>query len=599
MSSLTVNALRYGIVFSIKQCGLKNAAFIMLMLVVSQLLPGELQAKQADPPDIGLAADPALREVNGKFRGGSHVKLFLPNLPYLAISHAINASLVRPANNDEGWQYDLAVSHRNMGDSVWEFELRRDARFHDGSPFNADSVLLNMEYFKQQPFTFTKLGKILDRVEKIDDYTVRFHLTEPYGVFLHDANWLQFYTPAYLEKFGWNGKPTCPNLAEPGPYGLGPYRLVKGYVEGDRSAEEVVLKANPDYWGDQKPKVETITIYTGLTLSEARDLALFKEGEIDITPIPFADEVEAVLSPYAKLAVSPSMNNYAMHFNMLNGNAAILDDRIRYVINHAIDQEYLLNLSMLGEGTLSPTTVSPNFYRVADAIESLDQYFADYALTHPSGVEQLRTLVRQYQQENGLDPEHPLRLTLLAQESFLFLIRDIQYFLAQVNIELVTDITDSEKQVFRQLFDTLEDRNQKPWDLMLWGNFDWYKHPWAAFFVYLPGTSWSTIPSNPQLVELTERLLRTNVVSDAYVPLLAEFIRYVYEHNYMVFLPNPNNVYAVNKEVVFNPGRSAFVFLRDLQVTDQHWSLRGNISYPKERQIPLQINRQVIEKSTP
>jgi len=576
-----------------------SIAALLLLFVSLPLLSDELQTAPMNPPDIGLAADPAPGEVTGGLREGSHVKLFLPNLPYLAISHAINGSLVRPANNDRGWQYDLAVSHHNIDEQVWEFRLHQGVHFQDGSPFNADSVLLNMDYFKQQPFSFTKLSKILDRVEKVDDYTVRFHLTEPYGVFLHDANWLQFYTQTYLEKHGWNGKPTCPNLAEPGPYGLGPYILVEGYVEGDRSTPEVVLKANPRYWGDDKPKVETITIYTGLAITEARDLALSSEGEIDITPIPFADEVETVLSPYAKLAVSPSMNNYAMHFNMLNGNAAIRDERIRYVINHAIDREYLLNLSMLGEGTLSPTMVSPNFYRVADAIESLDEYFVEYAKDHNFSTERLRALVQQYQQENGLDPEQPLQLTLLVQESFLFLIRDIQYFLAQVNIDLRTEVTASEKQVFRQLFDTLENKNQKPWDLLLWGNFDWYKHPWAAFFVYLPGTSWSTIPPNPQLVALTNRLFRTNVESDQYVPLLAEFIRYVYENNYMVFLPNPNNVYAVNKEVVFKPERSAFVYLRDLQVTDQHWSLRGKLPYPEERRKPLRISREHIEEPLP
>ena len=94
-------------------------------------------------------------------------------------------------------------------------------------------------------------------------------------------------------------------------------------------------------------------------------------------------------------------------------------------------------------------------------------------------------------------------------------------------------------------------------------------------------------------------MFRTNVVSDEYVPLLAEFIRYVYENNYMVFLPNPNNVYAVNKEVVFKPGRSAFVYLRDLQVTDQHWSLRGNLPYPEERRKPLRISREHIEEPLP
>jgi peptide/nickel transport system substrate-binding protein len=548
-------------------------------------------------PDIGLYEDLASEEVTGDFKAGSHVKLFLPNLPYLAISHAVNASLVRPADNEQGWQYDVAVDHSSIDDQIWEFTLREDVRFHDGSAFNADSVLLNMAYFKQQPFTFTKLAQILDRVEKVDDFTVRFYLTEPYGVFLHDALWLQFYTPEYLEKFGWNGKSTCPNLAEAGPYGLGPYMLHEGYVEGDRSTAEVVLNANPQYWGDNKPKVETITIYTNLAINDARDSVLNSESQVDITPVPFADEVETVLSKYAKLTVSPSMNNYAMHFNMLNGSPAIRDERIRFAINHAIDKEILLNLSMLGEGNLSPTTVSPNFHRVNEAIKSLESYFDEAASGNASDIPQLRSLVQQYQRENSLDPEQPLALTLFVQESFLFLTRDIQYFLAQVNIDLHVEATESEKQVFSQLFATQEGTNEQAWDLLLWGNYDWYKHPWTAFFVYQPGTSWSTVLPDDKLEQLTERLLRTNVSSDAYVALVADFIRYVYERNYMVFLPNPNNVYAVNKEVVFKPGRSAFVYLRDLQITDQHWSLRGDVPYPAERLRPLQITRESIGNS--
>jgi len=560
------------------------------------LMPAVLQQAQGALPDIGLAADPAPAEVTNSLRPGSHVKLFLPSLPYLAISHAVNASLVRPADNMQGWQYDLAVSHRSFDDTVWEFQLRRGVTFQDGSEFNADSVLLNMAYFQRQPFTFSKLSQILDRVEKVDDYTVRFHLTEPYGVFLHDANWLQFYTPEYLAKHGWNGKPSCPNLAEPGPYALGPYILHQGYVEGDRSTPEVVLKANPQYWGSDKPMVETITIYTDLTIDQASKKALFGEGEIDITPVPFADEVEAVLSPYSKLAVSPSMNNYAMHFNLLNGTPALADTRIRYVINHAIDQEYLLNLSMLGEGVPSPTMVSPNFPQVAAAIDLLDSFFAEYEAAHDDSVASLRGQVADYQREQGLDPDTPLQLTLLVQESFMFLVGDIQYFLAQVNIELQARVVGSEKQVFRQLFDTVADKNTLPWDLLLWGNYDWYKHPWSAFFVYVPGSSWSSLRPNPQLVDYTDKLLRTNQESAGYIPLIADLIRYIYENNYMVFLPSPNNVYAVNKEVLFNPGHSAFVYLRDLQVTEQHWSVRKDGDYPMSRRRPLQINRQGFEE---
>jgi len=575
------------------RCGLYKRFLARLVTIgLFILITSVLQQAQGALPDIGLVDDPAPAEVTNTLRAGSHVKLFLPSLPYLAISHAVNASLVRPADNKQGWQYDLAVSHRSVEDKVWEFQLRRGVTFQDGSDFNADSVMLNMAYFQRQPFTFSKLSQILDRVEKVDDYTVRFYLTEPYGVFLHDANWLQFYTPEYLEKHGWNGKPSCPNLAEPGPYALGPYILQQGYLEGDRSTPEVILKANPQYWGTDKPKVETITIYTDLTIEQASAKARLGEGEIDITPVPFADEVEAVLSPYSKLAVSPSMNNYAMHFNLLNGSPALADPRVRYVINHAIDQEYLLNLSMLGEGVLSPTMVSPNFPQVAAAIDLLDGFFADYSAAHDDTVDKLRDKIADYQSEQGLAPDTPLQLNLLVQESFMFLVRDIQHFLAVVNIDLQAKVLDSEKQVFRQLFDTVEDKNAMSWDLLLWGNYDWYKHPWSAFFVYVPGSSWSSLPPDQQLVEYTDKLLRTNQESMAYIPLIAELIRYIYENNYMVFLPSPNNVYAVNKEVVFNPGRSAFVYLRDLQVTEQHWSVRQADDYPMSRRRPLQINRQ-------
>jgi peptide/nickel transport system substrate-binding protein len=99
-------------------------------------------------------------------------------------------------------------------------------------------------------------------------------------------------------------------------------------------------------------------------------------------------------------------------------------------------------------------------------------------------------------------------------------------------------------------------------------------------------------------VALTNNLLRINTESDDYVRFIANFIRHVYENNYMVFLPTPNNAYAVNKEVVFTPGLSAFISLRDLQVTDLHWSVRGDNPYPPERKIPLNINREISAEVT-
>lgn len=538
--------------------------------------------------------DTAPDRVSGSFLKGSHVKLFVPNLPYLAISHSINAALVRPANNEQGWEYDLAVNHTHQGNKIFDFTLKKNIKFQDGTPFDADSVLLNMKYFKLRPYTYTKLYKIFDRVEKLSQYKVRFVLTEAYGVFIHDAIWLQFYTKSYLEKFGWNGKSTAPNLAAPGPYGLGPYILKEGYIEGDRSTGKAVLKANPNYWGDNKPKVETITVYTSLEQQEAIDLTLHREGELDISSIPFENEVETVLSDYAKLVISASTNNYAMHFNMINGSKGIMNDKIRYAINHCIDQEQLLNFAMLGEGVLSPTMVSPLFPKVDQAISLLDGFLQQEQdrFNEVNKIVYLRQIVTDFQSMNGLDPSKPLEISILAQESFLFLVKNIQFFLAQINIKLVIDLVKHEKLVFKELFTTYEGQNEKKWDILLWGNYDWYKHPWAAFFVYRPNNAWSTVPDEPYLSELTNQLLAVNVKSPKYIQLIASFIKYVYQNNYMLFLPSPNIIYAVNKEVVFHPRKSAFIPLWELEVTDLHWSVRGESKYPTYLKKSTKVTRE-------
>ena len=116
----------------------------------------------------------------------------------------------------------LATSWQTVTPTQLRFNLRKNVKFHDGSPFNADDVVFSYGRIMQPLGTMQIYVQGVKEVKKVDDYTVRFHLTEKYGSFLNDVIWMHFYTASYLTKFGWNGKSTCPNLAEPGPYGLGP-----------------------------------------------------------------------------------------------------------------------------------------------------------------------------------------------------------------------------------------------------------------------------------------------------------------------------------------------------------------------------------------
>jgi peptide/nickel transport system substrate-binding protein len=492
---------------------------------------------------------------------GSHIKVFIPSLPYIYTSHAINGALLRPADNKRGWDYDMATSHRQIDDNTYEFSLRKNVRFQDGTPFNADSVVENMTYFKKKPFLFTKINTVFDHVKKIDDYTVRFYLTEKYGQFLNDTIWIQFYTSVYLKKFGWNGKLSCPNLAEPGPYGLGPYILTAGYVEGDRQTPEVVLKANPDYWDPSYPKIETITVYTELDTKIAMEDVFDKDGVLDIMPIPFSMKCRADTSPYAKLVSGPSTSSFAIYMNLRNGNKRLLDKNIRVALNRAIDQAHLLERAYYGEGTIKPTLASPLFPGVREVVKTLRPYSE---IQNPKEIrDELKGIL------NGLT------LKVLTQDRFMFVWKGIARDLRKVGVKLVFEITTSEKYVFDQLLNTNAGKNTRPWDFLMFGCDDWcYNNPWSAFLVYRTHNAWSTIFPDPILDGYINTFFRVSVGTPEFTAICGRIMHHVYDNAYMLFVPAPNMVLAVNENVAYKPSRMAFMPLWQIEVSKDHWSLR-------------------------
>ena len=500
---------------------------------------------------------PAVNAIPDK---GSHVKIYVSSLPYIYTAHAVNGSLLRPANNDRGWDYYMATSHSKVSDTIYEFTLRKGVRFQDGSPFNADSVIENMAYFKKKPFLFSKINKVYDRAEKVDDYKVRFYLKEEYGTFLNDVIWIQFYTTEYLKKFGWNGKTTCPNLAEAGPYGLGPYTLTEGYIEGDRKTDKAVLVANPYYYDRDSVKVEKFTIYTKMDHKIALSDVIESEGYLDIMPIALPDVKLVSSSPYAKLVTGPSTDNIAIHINMINGNEKLKNREVRLALNKAIDQEHLLNYAFSGYGQIKPTLASPNFPGVKEAARSLKAY---------SEVESPKEIRQELKNIVG-----GMKLKVLTQQKFMFLWRSIDRDLRKVGVELDFEIVD-ETTIFEQILSTNAGKNTKSWDLIVWGDDDWYfNHPWAATFVYQPNSVWSTMPADPVMGKYIDEMFKAATSTPEFNEVMRKMINHVYRNAYMLVVPAPDKVVAVNNKVSYTPLPMASLPLWEIEVSDDHWSMK-------------------------
>jgi ABC-type transport system substrate-binding protein len=517
---------------------------------------------------LQLRPDDAAEHVPEGLIKGSHIKVYLPTLPYVYLSHAINGALLRPANTKHGWDYDLAVSHTQIDDLTYEFKLREGVRFQDGSPFNADSIYMNMRYFKRKPPLYSKIHEVFDRVIKVDNYTVRFRLREKYGMFMNDLVWIHFYSPDYLLEYGWNGKPTPPNLAAPGPYGLGPYILTEGYAEGDRQTPVLELYANPYYWDKRYPKIEKVTVYTELPSAEASAKAMHEEGEIDIAPIDFTQKIETILSPYAKLVVSPSTASYAIHMNLRTGAPRLREQAVRVALNQAIHQANLLYFVYKSEGQLAPALAAPDLPGVRAAMELLKPYSE---VQDPYDSEQQQAL------REILDGLH---LQVLTQENFLPLWRGIEYQLAKVGVRLEFIITANEKDLFAQLLSTNAGENTQAWDLLAWNNDDWFFfHPWTAFLVFRTYSYWSTLTRDFVMDAYIDDLFRLAVDEPGYNEAVYKIMARAHEQGYMLFVPTPHKVFAVNKEVVFTPYEQACLPLWEISVSTRHHSLRQG-AYP-------------------
>ena len=151
---------------------------------------------------------------------------------------------------------------------VWTLHLRKGVKFHDGEPFDAKAVVWNFErwwkskhpqhenqikagqsfpYWEGQFDDFDDKS-IVSAVEATDQYTVKVTLKQPQAPFLANLAIFAFgiASPKAVEKYGVDyGKH---------PVGTGPFKFVEW-----KPNQEVVLDANPDYWG-QKAKVKRVVV---------------------------------------------------------------------------------------------------------------------------------------------------------------------------------------------------------------------------------------------------------------------------------------------------------------------------------------------------
>ncbi|MCC6052016.1 MAG: ABC transporter substrate-binding protein, partial [Fervidicoccaceae archaeon] len=216
----------------------------------------------------------------------------------------------------------------NANGTEWIFYLRKNVKFHDGTELTADIVKQSIERAKalQGPPSF--LLDVIDRIEVIDKYTVKFVLKYPFSPFPALAAFTIF-------------SPVPPNATDldTKPIGTGPFKL-ESWIKG----QQVVLVANKGYWrGAPKTDKVIIKIYPDPT---SLRVALEK-GEVDLAiGIQPSDYQALANNPNLKVAYIDGLVIEWLGMNLRK--EPLSNPLVRKAINYAIDYDYILNNILRG-----------------------------------------------------------------------------------------------------------------------------------------------------------------------------------------------------------------------------------------------------------
>ena len=258
----------------------------------------------------------------------------------------IQSTLLR-TNTDMEFENDLATDYQVSEDGLtWTFTIREDVTFTDGEPLTASDVAFTFNTALDTANSEADLS-MLESVEATDDRTVVFHLTKPYNAFLYT-----------LAVFGIVPE-HCYDARTYGeqPVGSGRY-ILKQWDRG----QQVILEANPDYYGET-PKMKTVIV---LFMEEDAALAAVKAGQVDIayTSAVYSEEqvegygllaCKSVDSRGISLPTKPSGNPVTVEGDMVyeGGNDVTSDLAIRQAMSYGLDRQAMIDNVLNGYGQVA------------------------------------------------------------------------------------------------------------------------------------------------------------------------------------------------------------------------------------------------------
>jgi glutathione transport system substrate-binding protein len=238
----------------------------------------------------------------------------------------------------EGKIIPLLAEEYSVSEDALEytFKLRKEVKFHDGTPFNAEAVKVNFERI-MNPDNNLRLNSrgfnLIEGIEIVSEHELKVKLSAPYS--------------GMLTRFA-SAKLISPELIKDGnqdisknPIGTGPYKFVE-WVQGDH----LTVEKFEDYWGGND-RVKKIT-YKPVPENGSR-VAMLKTGEADVIyPLPVQNVKELESDKNVEVKKIPSV--IARYVSINTTKEPFNDVKVRQALNYAVNKDAFIKVVNSGFG---------------------------------------------------------------------------------------------------------------------------------------------------------------------------------------------------------------------------------------------------------
>lgn len=244
----------------------------------------------------------------------------------------------------------LALRWDRTSETTWRLELRRNVKFTDGTPFNAEAVKFNIDRARNASRSQSYVASIKS-VDIVDDFTIDIHTDGPYAPLMRNLS-----VPIVSIV-----SPTAAQASEDAlvekPIGTGPF-LLKEWIPRER----IVIVRNPDYWGEPA-LLDEITFFP--IPDDSTRLTSYQAGDIDVIINPPLEAAEVLKQdPNTQMSLQPATRTVWLGFNV--GDQTLQNEKLRQAIAKGVDRHLLvatitMDLMRQAVGLVPPEILKPSF----------------------------------------------------------------------------------------------------------------------------------------------------------------------------------------------------------------------------------------------